>query len=196
VSKGRRGRPRSEAVHLAILRATLSLLLESGYSAVSMDKVAALAGVATQTVYRRWPSKGPLVAEAVMHAYEQSDFTLPDTGDTFADLRTWMRMLAEVGSTAENAALIRSLVAAAAEDLHDRDTLSAQLTGRFHDAVAERLRSGVSAGQIREDAAINAAADALIGATLYHLLSVTSSAQETEELYMAVIEVVARGISK
>lgn len=160
-----------------------------------MDKVAAIAGVAIQTVYRRWPSKGPLVAEAVMQAYEQTDFTLPDTGDTVEDLRTWMRMSAEIGSAAHNVGLIRALTVAAAEDLSDRDTLYQQLTSRFHDAVADRLRVGISAGQIRGDADVEAAADALIGATLYRMLSVTTSAQETTERYYGLIDTLICGIS-
>ncbi|WP_231977630.1 TetR/AcrR family transcriptional regulator [Mycobacterium sp. E2989] len=182
-------------MHEAILDATRSLLVEAGYRGVSMDKVAAIAGVAVQSVYRRWPSKAPLVTEAVMRAYDQTDFTLPDTGDTVADLRTWMRAYAEVGSTAENVALVRSLAAAAAEDLSDRDTLYRQLTSRFHDAVSDRLRVGISKGQIRRDADVEAAADALIGATLYRTLSVTASAEETTERYYGLIDTVMRGIS-
>lgn len=182
-------------MHEAILDATRTLLVESGYRGLSMDKVAAIAGVAVQTVYRRWPSKAPLVAEAVMQAYDQSDFTLPDTGDTVADLTTWMCAYAETGSSPENVALIRSLTAAAAEDLRDRDTLYQQLTGRFHEAVSQRLRLGVSAGQIRDDADLDAAADALIGATLYRALSVTASARETTVRYRGVIDAVLHGIS-
>ncbi|WP_239645674.1 TetR/AcrR family transcriptional regulator [Mycobacterium sp. UM_CSW] len=182
-------------MHEAILEATRSLLVEAGYSGVSMDKVAAVAGVATQTVYRRWPSKGPLVAEAVMRAYDQTDFTLPDTGDTVEDLRTWMRAYAEIGSAAENVALVRALAAAAAENPSDRDTLYRQLTSRFHDAVSRRLRVGISMGQIRGDADVEAATDALIGATLYRMLSVTTSAQETTERYYGLIDTLMRGIS-
>jgi AcrR family transcriptional regulator len=182
-------------VHEAILEAARSLLVEAGYSGVSMDKVAAIAGVATQTVYRRWPSKAPLVAEAVMQAYDQTDFTLPNTGDTGEDLRTWMRAYAEISSAGENVALIRSLAAAAAEDSSDRDTLYRQLTSRFHDAVSERLRVGISMGQIRGDADVEAATDALIGATLYRMLSVTSSAEETTERYYGVIDALMYGIS-
>lgn len=130
-----------------------------------------------------------------MQAYDQADFELPDTGDTIADLTTWMRAYAEIGSSAENAALIRALAAAAAEDLRDRDTLYQQLTGRFHQAVSQRLRLGVSAGQIRHDADIEAATDALIGATLYRALSVTASVRETTARYQGVIDALLHGIS-
>lgn len=195
MSQPRRGRPRSAAVHEAILDATRSLLIEAGYRGVSMDKVAANAGVGIQTVYRRWPSKAPLVAEAVMQAYDQADFTLPDTGDTVADLRTWMHGSAVLGAAPENVALVRALAAAAAEDLNDRDTLYQQLTGRFHGAVMHRLRTGISSGQIRPDADIEAAADALIGATLYRTLSVTTSMDETVRRYDGLIDALTSGLS-
>lgn len=164
VNHPRPGRPRSAAAHEAILDATRALLIEGGYAGVSMDKVAANAGVGMQTVYRRWPSKAPMVAEAVMQAYAVADFTLPDTGDTVEDLRTWMHEYATLSATTENVALVRALAAAAAEDLQDRDTLYRQLTGRFHDALKQRLQIGISRGQVRPDADIEAAADALIGA--------------------------------
>ena len=160
-----------------------------------MDKVAANAGVGVQTVYRRWPSKGPLVAEAVMQAYAVVDFTLPDTGDLVGDLRTWMHEYAALSAASENVVLVRALSAAAAEDLRDRDTLYQQLTGRFHDALKDRLQIGISFGQIRADADIEAAADALIGATLYRMLSVTTSVDETIGRYDGLIDTLMSGLS-
>lgn len=182
-------------VHDAILEATRCLLVSSGYAGVSMDKVAAHAGVGTQTVYRRWPSKGPLVAEAVMQAYARADFSLPDSGDTVADLRTWMHDSAALNAASDNVALIRALAASAAENLQDRDTLYGQLTGRFHDALCQRLRAGISRGQVRADADIDAAADALLGAMLYRALSVTAPLPETLGRYDGLIETVMHGLS-
>lgn len=162
---------------------------------MSMDKVAANAGVGTQTVYRRWPSKAPLVAEAVMQAYALADFTFPDTGDLVEDLRTWMHEYAAHSAASENVVLVRALAAAAAEDLRDRDTLYQQLTGRFHGALMHRLQIGISSGQVRADADIEAAADALIGATLYRMLSVTTSVDETTRRYDGLIDTLMSGLS-
>lgn len=60
-----RGRPRSAAVHQAILDAALDLFIEVGIAAMTMEGVAARAGVAKTTVYRRWAGKDELVLEAV-----------------------------------------------------------------------------------------------------------------------------------
>jgi AcrR family transcriptional regulator len=66
----RPGRPRSEAVDEAILGATVDLLTEQGFLALSVEAVAARAGVAKTTIYRRWPNKDELVVDAVgcLHA--------------------------------------------------------------------------------------------------------------------------------
>ena len=59
-----RGRPRSQAAEDAILRATLELLAQGGYQAVTVDKVAARASTSKATIYRRWPTKENLVLAA------------------------------------------------------------------------------------------------------------------------------------
>ncbi|WP_231639628.1 TetR/AcrR family transcriptional regulator C-terminal ligand-binding domain-containing protein [Mycobacterium sp. Marseille-P9652] len=91
---------------------------------------------------------------------------------------------------------VRALAAAAAENLEDRDTLYQQLTGRFHGAVMRRLQTGIALGQIRADADIGAAADALIGATLYRMLSVTATVGETMGRYDGLVDVLMSGLSK
>ena len=63
-----RGRPRREGADDEILAATLAMLREGGYRAVTIDAVAERAGVAKTTLYRRWPSKGALVAAAIAPA--------------------------------------------------------------------------------------------------------------------------------
>ncbi|MFP8870746.1 MAG: helix-turn-helix domain-containing protein, partial [Myxococcota bacterium] len=58
------GRPRSEEAHQAILDATLELLVEVGFSGLTVEGVASRAGVGKATIYRRWASKIPLIVEA------------------------------------------------------------------------------------------------------------------------------------
>ncbi|HEY8482539.1 MAG TPA: TetR/AcrR family transcriptional regulator [Spirillospora sp.] len=60
------GRPRSERAEKAIIEATLDLLArESGVAGVSIEAVAARAGVGKTTIYRRWPSKEALIVDAL-----------------------------------------------------------------------------------------------------------------------------------
>ncbi|HEY3630143.1 MAG TPA: TetR/AcrR family transcriptional regulator [Jatrophihabitantaceae bacterium] len=61
----RRGRPRDAGADEAILDAAVDLLAEQGFLALSIEAVAARAGVAKTTVYRRWPNKDELLLDAV-----------------------------------------------------------------------------------------------------------------------------------
>jgi AcrR family transcriptional regulator len=191
----RRGRPRSAHVHDAILDATRALLVENGYAEVSMDRVATRAGVGKQTLYRRWPSKAPLVAEAIIDAYRVGGgFQLPDTGDLAVDLKRWLSGHAGVLATAENSAMIRALAAAAAEDRGDGAALYSQLTGPQYEAVLARLRAGAEAGQIRADADLEAVADAIIGTILYRELAQADARRRRSDPFDGLVDVLIGGL--
>ena len=75
------GRPRSEESRQSILRSTLKLLKqEGGFSELSIEAIAADAGVGKTTVYRWWPTKAALVADA-FSASADHELRFPDTGD-------------------------------------------------------------------------------------------------------------------
>jgi AcrR family transcriptional regulator len=86
----RPGRRRDPSLDTAILAATLDTFAQEGYAGVSIEGVAAKAGVGKATIYRRWPSKAELVVEAVRCGAYVDDH-LPDTGDVRADLAAMMR---------------------------------------------------------------------------------------------------------
>ncbi len=191
----RRGRPRSQATHAAILDAVREILVGGGYAEVSMDRVAARAGVGKQSLYRRWPSKAPLVAEAVMDAYGQTwSFDLPDTGDLAADLHSWLPRQAAYLASERNVALSRALVVATADNPSDGEALYDQLSRPHHDALLTRFRNAMAAREIRQDADLNAAAEALIGATLYRIVGQVKTYEETVEHLEGLIDVLLRGL--
>lgn len=86
-----RGRPRDEAAHAAILDAARAILAESGYGAVSIEAIAARAGVGKQTVYRRWPSKGAVLLDALLA--RGRELPPPDTGDPRRDLVDYLSLI-------------------------------------------------------------------------------------------------------
>lgn len=85
-TKAPRGRPRDPEVDRQVIRAALSVIGEVGYDRMTMDAVAALAGVAKATVYRRWTSKSELVADAVRHYGRPRGGAPADTGALRGDL--------------------------------------------------------------------------------------------------------------
>jgi len=89
---GRGGRPRDPSRDGVIRSAILSVLTESGYAGLTMDAVAATAGVGKATIYRRWRTKSDLVTDAVAELSVLS-FTLPDTGSLEGDLRALLHGL-------------------------------------------------------------------------------------------------------
>ncbi|MGN8246277.1 TetR/AcrR family transcriptional regulator [Cellulomonas soli] len=84
----RPGRRRDEAKDDAILAATLELLAERGYEGMTMDAVADRAGAGKATVYRRWPSKVRLTADALVcrRSSQVRLEDIPDTGSLRGDL--------------------------------------------------------------------------------------------------------------
>ena len=81
-----RGRPRSTAADLAIVHATIDILLQDGYDGLTMAGVAQRAGVSTATLYRRYESKVDLVVGCIATLKEESHDRI-DTGSLVGDIR-------------------------------------------------------------------------------------------------------------
>jgi AcrR family transcriptional regulator len=128
----KRGRPRSEQVELAILRAATELLLERGLAAMTIEDVAERAGVGKASIYRRWPSKGTLALDAFLAEFLSSQ-PVPDTGslegDLLAALRAWVRT---VRGTPTGRALV-GLIGQAQDD--------PELAVAWRHGVANRIRA-------------------------------------------------------
>ncbi|OWA15333.1 TetR family transcriptional regulator [Streptomyces sp. CS227] len=175
----RPGRPRDAARDDALLDAARQVLLRDGYAGLSMEKVATLAGVGKPTLYRRWPSKAALVADAVLHSFLVSVPGSPAPGpDTTGSQRlaAWFRAYAASVGDPHHAAMVLALTAAAAESPRDAESLYRQHTREQYESIVGHLRAGVASGEFRPDADLEAVADALIGSVLYQLLTRTEQA--------------------
>lgn len=161
-----------------------------------MERVAAQAGVGKKTVYRRWPSKAPLVAEAVLDAYGQtSSFDLRHSDDLRADLRAWMEEHAEFIDHPVNTGLIRALIAAAAGGADDDNALYRQLSMPQHRGLTARLTQAVHDGRLRPDADIDAIAEALIGTLLLRVLAHHEPRQVTTANFDGLLDALLDGVS-
>lgn len=108
------GRPRSESSRGAILEGARRLLQRDGYSSITVDALAAEAGVGRQTIYRRWPTKADVVLELVSG---RPDFAIdvPDTGAYGSDIRAFLRSAFTAASDPATADLLRGLMTEAQE---------------------------------------------------------------------------------
>ncbi|MDT0346019.1 TetR/AcrR family transcriptional regulator [Streptomyces litchfieldiae] len=153
---------RSERSRQAVLRAARELIAEVGYAKLSIEGIAARAGVGKQTIYRWWRSKGAVVLDAILALSQGADgIALPDTGDIEADLKAVMR--ATVAEFADPAfeAPIRALNMEIAIDPELAAQYREKLAGPVDEAKKERLRAAQRAGQLAADADLDLALELL-----------------------------------
>lgn len=102
--------PRSDRARVATLDAALALLAETPYPRITMEAIAARAGVSKATLYRWWRSKGAVVVEALAEQNRSADLhALPDTGDLLADLSAVLRAIVDELADPRHDALLRAL---------------------------------------------------------------------------------------
>ena len=126
----------------AIMQATLDLAEEAGYAKLSIEAVAARAGVGKHTIYRRWPSKGALFFDALLPVDERvTDF--PNTGDIEADLRTQAYAAVDLLGRPPFGPLYQALLGEAQHD----PSVAAAHNERFIAPQAEKLRARLELAQ-------------------------------------------------
>jgi AcrR family transcriptional regulator len=162
------GRPRNQTSHDAILKAALRLVTKRGFRAVTVDQIAAEAGVGKMTLYRRWPSKAALVMDSLM-ALIGSETDFPKAATAIESLRQQLDLQVAFFHSARGN-LIRSLVAEAQSDKE----LSAAFRERWlnprREGVCKILLAAIEEGSLRRDIDIDAAIDLLYGSLYYRLL--------------------------
>ncbi|MEV7007352.1 TetR/AcrR family transcriptional regulator [Streptosporangium sp. NPDC051022] len=159
---------RSDASRRAILTAAFDLVSEVGYAKLSIEGIAARAGVGKQTIYRWWPSKGAVLFDAFLMFSEGPDgeVALPDTGDLEADLKTVMRAtVAELNDPRYDEPM-RALTTEIAHDPELAAAYAEQLDGPMKRIKKERLRAAQRAGQLGEDLDLDVAVEMLWGPLL------------------------------
>ena len=187
----RRGRPRSQEADRAILEAAALILAERGLAGMSIEEVAARAGVGKTTIYRRWTSRGSLALDAFLADF-QGQQPLPDTGtlhgDLLAALRAWIRSVTRTSA----GPILASLIAEAQRD--------PQLGAAWRDRVVEQLRSqhrimlnrAVARGEIPATTDSEVVLDLIFGAAYHRLLH--GHQPLTDAFARKVVDVVVAGI--
>ncbi|KUO04724.1 TetR/AcrR family transcriptional regulator [Streptomyces caeruleatus] len=135
----RPGRPRSAAAATAILAATREALVDLGWSKLTLGDVAARAGVAKTTIYRRWPGKNELVVDAVAELFDELE--LPDRGSLAADIEGVVLQFATILDRPEARS---GLMAVVAESTRDE-----ALRERIRESIVERQKRLVLQGRTR-----------------------------------------------
>ncbi len=165
----RRGRPRSEKARGAILAAAAELLLERGLTAVSMDAVAARAGVSKATIYRWWPTKETLALDALHHEWAG----VPpgrDTGALRGDLLSLFRPWARLAGQRPYGRVIAALLTEAQTDPVFAREYQERFVQPRRDQARAIFRRAIERGEIPADTKVEVALDLLYGPIYRRLL--------------------------
>lgn len=165
------GRPRSEVLHQAILKAALELVLEVGFRAVSVEGIAAKTNVGKTTVYRRWPNKAAVVMEAFMGLLGPAS-RFPENSSPTGRLRLQMHVTAKA-FRGRIGALVKALLGEAQFDPELAKSLKENWTLPRRKLVREVLEEAVKLGEVRADIDIEAAIDAFYSPIYYRLQMAT-----------------------
>lgn len=128
------GRPRDTRIDDAVVRATVELLDEIGYTRLTIPLVAARAGATPPAVYRRFPTKIELVYEAVFPALATLELPLAD------DLEAGVRALIRASIDLFSRRAVRSAISGLMAEMPSEPGLSARLLGRLQDNTYARLQ--------------------------------------------------------
>jgi AcrR family transcriptional regulator len=183
-----RGRPRAVDVDDRVVEAARVLEREVGYDGVTVEAIAARAGVAKTAIYRRWPGKAALLYEAVLGPVDAHP-VVPDTGDVRADLLDVLRANAVGFRGAATRALIAALSSEALRDERVAELLRTRFFGPRADAISARVATAVARRELRPtiDAGV---VPALLTGPLQYLWVVRGSALDDDDLARIVDAVI------
>jgi AcrR family transcriptional regulator len=159
---------RSESARRAILTAAFALVGEVGYSRLTMEGIAARAGVGKQKIYRWWASKAAVLFDAflVLSEDQEGSAALPDTGDLEADLKVVLRATVEELVDPGYSEPLRALTTEILRDPHLAEVYEERLARPMAEIKKARLRSAQEAGQLPADLDLDVAVDLIWGPLL------------------------------
>ncbi|MFI6316289.1 TetR/AcrR family transcriptional regulator [Nonomuraea sp. NPDC050556] len=161
---------RNERSRQAILAAAIELIKEVGYARVSVEAIAARAGVGKQTIYRWWPSKAAVVFDAFLALNPAAPGELPDTGDIVADLRLVLHATVAEFNDPDFEAAYRALNTDVQDDPALGERMREQVLRPTLATVKRRLAAAQEAGQVRRDVDLDVVVEVLYGPFYYRWL--------------------------
>ena len=187
--EGAQGRRRSDKSHKAILHAALALLEQEGYRALTIEAIAARAGVGKQTIYRWWPSKAAIVLEAFTL---NTSFQIPQptTGSLDSDLEQFLTA-SRHAYTEKTGQILRSLMSEALLDAEFAAQFYRTFIQSRRDALTGLLTAAVQRHELPPDTNINFLLDLVYGAIWYRVL-LQHADMNTEEFMLRLQDMILR----
>lgn len=184
----RRGRPRSTRAHEAVLAATRQLLADGGLPAATVDAISARSGVSKATIYKHWPSRTAVAAEAF--GLQMADaVALPDTGSAIGDFTAHLRRVSAFYSSPDGTVFAQLLAACVTDPEASVYFRQFFLEARRH-AMATLWQRALERGEARADIDVDTAQDILVAPLIFRLLTshATLSAERADAIARAAFE--------
>lgn len=165
----RASRPRSPRVDRAILDATLRLFVTSGPDAMSMEQIAATAGVGKAAIYRRWPSKEAVVMAAIANAFVEP--SRPNTGSVRLDLIESAQELHALMSSPDTGGVFPPMAAELARNTPLGRDYAERVIKPRREILAAALQRGADRGELTAAVDVELAVDFVVGSILLRRLT-------------------------
>jgi len=163
-----RGRPRDPRIRATILDAARGLLERGGLTAVTIEAIAARAGVSRPTIYRYWPN-APAVAMAAFLETSGAPGAARSGHSPLAALRAQLHAIADVFA-APTGRSVAAMVAAAQSETELAKAFRNEFIARNRDAARQLLEHSIADGLVVAPVDLDAALDMIFGALFYRLL--------------------------
>jgi AcrR family transcriptional regulator len=160
---------RSERARVAVLQAADNLLVERGFNAVTIERIAARAGVAKQTIYRWWSSKTEILLDAFIDDARE-ELTPPDSGDLETDLRRYLRTFATFLTSSDAGAVFRALTGQAQHDPQVAERLRTDFLVNQRERERLSFQRALARGVPVPETELDLILDQLVGPIYYRVL--------------------------
>ena len=181
------GRPRSEKARKAVIRSTLALLKRTGFHELSVEAVAAHAGVGKATVYRWWSNKGELVIDAFVSAVEK-ELRFPSAGPVLQSIHVQMRRWAVIFRSPLGQ-IVAAVIGAGQSEPEILEAFRSHWVEPRRVEARRLLGQAITIGEIRADLDPDTVLDLLYGPLYIRLL--LKHAPLNEEFVDTVFEIVS-----
>jgi len=170
VPKGRAPHRRDENARLAVLHAADDLLVERGFNGLSIEGIAARAGVAKQTIYRWWPSKVAILLDTLVDDADRQ-LAVPEMASAVEGTRQYLRTLARFLTKEPAGRVLLALIGAAQHDAETARRVNERYLNPRRREEREMLRRGIARGELSAELDTDAVLDALCGPIIYRALT-------------------------
>lgn len=166
--QGKRGRPRNVETQSSILTASYELLLESGFGAVTVEKIAERAQVSKATIYKWWPNKAAVVMDGFLSA-AAARLPVPDTGSVLQDILEHATNMAQFMISREGSIFLE-IIGEGQVDSGLAEAFRTRYIQPRRMEVRTIMNRGLQRGELDKDLDIALCTDLIYGPIFYRLL--------------------------